>query len=175
MEENIRVIVRSRPLNAKERKAGDESCVARAMEGKEVQIRVNAREAQAFRCDSMFMDETSQEDFFNKSGVISLLDSALGGFRSTVFAFGQTGAGKTHTVVGSNTILKSGDREAGLMGRSIEYIFNKLKGLGIGFSVKVACMEIYQETVLDLLSECVMDRDKNRGLAVREHQVVTSD
>jgi hypothetical protein len=168
MEENIRVIVRSRPLNDKERKAGDESCVARAKEGKEVQIRVSAREAQAFRCDSMLMDETSQEDFFNKCGIINLLDSALGGYRACVFAFGQTGAGKTHTVIGASSVVQSRSDEAGIIGRSFDYLFAKLKSLGIPFSVKIACMEIYQEQLFDLL---VSGRDRDsRPLAVREHQ-----
>lgn len=166
MEENIRVVVRSRPLNDKERKAGDESCVARANEGKEVQIRVNAREAQAFRCDSMLMGETTQADFFNKSGIINLLDSALGGYRACVFAFGQTGAGKTHTVIGGSTVVQSRDEESGLMGRSFDYIYDKIQTLGINFTIKIACMEIYQEQLFDLL---VLEKDRS-PLAVREHQ-----
>jgi hypothetical protein len=166
MEENIRVIVRSRPLNDKENKSGDESCVARANEGKEVQIRVNAREAQAFRCDCMFMGETTQADFFHKSGIINLLDSALGGYRACVFAFGQTGAGKTHTVIGGSTVVQSRSDESGIIGRSLDYMFDKLKSLGIHYTMKIACMEIYQEQLFDL-----MVGEKERSpLAVREHQ-----
>ena len=166
VEENIRVVVRSRPLNDKERKAGEDSCVARANEGREVQIRVNAREAQAFRCDSMLMAETTQEDFFNKSGIINLLDSALGGYRACVFAFGQTGAGKTHTVIGGSTFVQSRHEDSGLMGRSFDYIYDKIETLGIAFTIKVACMEIYQEQLFDLL---VTEKDRS-PLAVREHQ-----
>eukprot|EP00603_Paraphysomonas_imperforata_P008060 CAMPEP_0114428580 /NCGR_PEP_ID=MMETSP0103-20121206/9009_1 /TAXON_ID=37642 ORGANISM="Paraphysomonas imperforata, Strain PA2" /NCGR_SAMPLE_ID=MMETSP0103 /ASSEMBLY_ACC=CAM_ASM_000201 /LENGTH=1182 /DNA_ID=CAMNT_0001597821 /DNA_START=245 /DNA_END=3793 /DNA_ORIENTATION=+ len=166
MEENIKVIVRSRPLNEREKKAGEESCVARANEGKEVQIRVNAREAQAFRCDSMLMGETTQEDFFKKSGIVNLLDSALGGYRACVFAFGQTGAGKTHTVVGGSTVVQSRSEDSGIMGRSFDYLYDKLKGLGIHFTVKVACMEIYQEQLFDLM---VSEKERS-ALAVREHQ-----
>ena len=46
MEEHIKVIVRSRPLSSLELKSGECACVARANEGKEVQIRVSEREAQ---------------------------------------------------------------------------------------------------------------------------------
>ena len=166
VEENIRVVVRSRPLNDRERKSGDESCVARANEGKEVQIRVNAREAQAFRCDCMLMGESTQHDFFYKSGIVNLLDSALGGYRACVFAFGQTGAGKTHTVIGPSASLQSKSEESGLMGRSFDYLYDKLNQLGINFTFKVACMEIYQEQLFDLL---VVEKERS-PLAVREHQ-----
>ena len=88
------------------------------------------------------------------------------GYRACVFAFGQTGAGKTHTMVGRASEVVSGSEDCGIMGRSLDYIYKRLSGLGIHYTVKIACMEIYQEQLFDL-SVGVKERTP---LAVREHQ-----
>jgi kinesin family member C1 len=66
-----------------------------------------------------------QPQFFAQSGITGLLDAAIDGYRVCTFAFGQTGAGKTYTVVGPDKTITF-NNEAGLLGRSLEYIFGKL-------------------------------------------------
>jgi hypothetical protein len=85
-EENIQVVVRSRPLNNREKKLGDEVIVSKTSEGSDIIIRTGTKDAQAFRCNSVFTGDCSQEQFFKTSGVISLLDSSISGFRSCAFA-----------------------------------------------------------------------------------------
>ena len=85
-EENIQVVVRSRPLNARERKGGDETIVSKTSTGNDIIIRTSSKDAQAFRCNTVFTGDCSQDHFFNSSGIINLLDSAISGFRSCAFA-----------------------------------------------------------------------------------------
>ena len=98
-----------------------------------------------------------------------MLDSAVSGYRTCAFAFGQTGAGKTFTMFGASPSkgLNHRDKQyVGMVNRSIEYLFIKLNELNINnFSLKISCLEIYQEHVYDLFAE-----EKERiSLPVREH------
>ena len=76
------------------------------------------------------------------------MDSSIDGYRTCAFAFGQTGAGKTFTMMGSSVAKSAGggreglqyrDRQSmGMVGRSIEYIFAKLEAMAVKrFSIKV--------------------------------------
>lgn len=98
-----------------------------------------------------------------------LLDSTLNGYRTCAFAFGQTGAGKTFTMMGSAigksgpgvhsagsvTVMSHRDKlNMGMVGRSIEYLFAKLESMEISkCKIKISCLEIYQEHVFDLFAE----------------------
>ena len=79
-----------------------------------------------------------------------LLDSSIDGYRTCAFAFGQTGAGKTFTMMGSSVAKSAiGGRDSGLhyrdrqnmgmVGRSLEYIFAKLEAMAVTkYSIKVS-------------------------------------
>ena len=168
-EENIKVAVRIRPMQTLERKEGDIPCVKASEDGKEVQVKVGPLDASAYRCNQCFGNETSQSEFFNECGITELLDSTMKGYRSCAFAFGQTGAGKTFTMVGhpKGAAVSSHNREKqnGLISRSLEYLFQKLEAAGVQFTIKLSCLEIYHEQVFDLFAE---EKDRT-PLAVREH------
>lgn len=93
-EENVRVVVRIRPMQTDEKKNGDVPCVKAISDGDEVEVKVGPLDAQVYRCHRCFNPETAQGIFFMESGITDLLDSAIVGYRATAFAFGQTGAGK---------------------------------------------------------------------------------
>lgn len=192
MEENIKVVVRIRPLQLNEKKKGDYSCVKPLNSGKEVQIKVGPLDAQTYKCHKCFPIETTQEDFFAESGIVDLLDSSIAGYHSCAFAFGQTGAGKTYTMIGpaitttnnSNSVGASTGgtaaqknnsysfnsvnfvgKQSGMIIKSLNYLYQKLAEMNVKYKVSLSCIEIYQENVFDLLSE-----EKERSsLAVREH------
>lgn len=67
------------------------------------------------------------------------------GWTATVFAYGATGSGKTHTMLGT-------PHDPGLMMRAIELIFQKLRGYDSDYSsvVKLAYLEVYNELIFDL-------------------------
>jgi len=168
-EENIKVAVRIRPMQNVERKEGDIPCVKASDDGKEVQVKVGPLDASAYRCNQCFGNETTQSEFFNECGITELLDSAMKGYRSCAFAFGQTGAGKTFTMVGTpkgaGVSNHNREKQNGLISRSLEYLFIKLEEAGVQFSIKLSCLEIYHEQVFDLFAE---EKDRT-PLAVREH------
>jgi len=178
-EENIQVVVRIRPLMTSEKKAGEFAVVEANSNGREVQVKIGPLEAQSYRCNRCFSNDTTQFNFFHESGIVDLLDSSINGYRTCAFAFGQTGAGKTFTMMGTS-IFKTGpngviapvginhrDRlNMGMVGRSIEYIFAKLEAMEIKkYNVKITCLEIYQEHVFDLFA----DEKERISLPIREH------
>lgn len=93
-EENVKVVVRIRPMQTEEKKSGDVPCVKGVNDGREVQVKVGPLDAQVYRCNHCFNAETNQVDFFLECGITDLLDSSIQGYRACAFAFGQTGAGK---------------------------------------------------------------------------------
>mmetsp|Transcript_24967 Transcript_24967/g.22682 ORF Transcript_24967/g.22682 Transcript_24967/m.22682 type:complete len:1033 (+) Transcript_24967:86-3184(+) len=165
--EAIKVVVRIRPMQKQEKQKGEKVCVKPLALGKEVQIKTDLLEAQIYKCNHCFSRDTSQSKFFEESNITSLIDSSIAGYRSCAFAFGQTGAGKTYTVVGPSKSISPGHENDGLIGRSLDYLYNQLKGLNTKFSVRLSCLEIYHENVYDLLSD-----ERNRpSLAIREHSI----
>lgn len=93
-EENVQVVVRIRPMQANEKKNGDIPCVKAISQGKEVQVKVGPLEAQNYRCHKCFNPDTTQDTFFEECGITDMINSTMEGFRTCVFAYGQTGAGK---------------------------------------------------------------------------------
>lgn len=81
------------------------------------------------------------------------------GYNCTVFAYGQTGTGKTHTMEGdrSEEHYESyiDDPGAGIIPRALHQLFEKLEASGNEFSVRVSFLEIYNEELFDLLSTSV--------------------
>ncbi|KAL2980512.1 hypothetical protein AAZX31_13G233200 [Glycine max] len=102
-----------------------------------------------FTFDKVFNHEASQQDVFTE--ISQLVQSALDGYKVCIFAYGQTGSGKTYTMMGRPDApdLK------GLIPRSLEQIFEisqSLKDQGWTFKMQASVLEIYNETLRDLLS-----------------------
>ncbi|KAE8703195.1 Kinesin-1 [Hibiscus syriacus] len=110
----------------------------------------------SFTFDKVFMPDTSQEEVFVE--ISQLVQSALDGYKVCIFAYGQTGSGKTYTMMGKPV---SPD-EKGLIPRSLEQIFQTKQALqpqGWRYKMQVSMLEIYNETIRDLLSPI---RDSSR-------------
>lgn len=107
--------------------------------------------ARAFEFDACLGPEASQMDVFEACKIRELMDSALEGYAVTVFAFGQTGAGKTHTMSGSEGAKRSGD---GLVPCALRYAYDSMASQATerSFTVKASFSEIYNDTVRDLLA-----------------------
>ena len=105
---------------------------------------------QSFTFDRVFGPGSTQEEFFETSGVKNLLDSVLDGYYCTAFAFGQTGSGKTYTITGPDA-LNSGD--LGVIQRSFAYLMDEAaKRDDTRYLFSASYLEIYNEQVLDLLN-----------------------
>ena len=65
----------------------------------------NVNKPKVFTYNVVFEPEATQEDTLEHSGAKRLIDMAIDGFSSTIFCYGQTGAGKTHTLTGPPSLV----------------------------------------------------------------------
>ncbi|XP_043992901.1 kinesin-like protein KIF11 isoform X2 [Gambusia affinis] len=155
---NIQVVVRCRPFNTMEHRSsyGVIDC---DQSRKEVLVRtggVNDKSSRkTYTFDMVFGPAAKQIDVY-RSVVCPILDEVIMGYNCTVFAYGQTGTGKTFTMEGERTpnaqFTWEEDPLAGIIPRTLHQIFEKLSENGTEFSVKVSLLEIYNEELFDLLS-----------------------
>ena len=147
---NIRVMVRVRPFLPHD--GTDHATPLRYAADKQGLKLVSGDERKsvnAFKFDHVFGGHTGQELVFKE--VSGLVQSALDGYNVCLFSYGQTGSGKTHTMQGS----PAGEMR-GMIPRSIEKVLEtskKLRSQGWEFGLRVSFLEIYNETIRDLLGK----------------------
>ncbi|XP_029376921.1 kinesin-like protein KIF11 isoform X2 [Echeneis naucrates] len=185
---NIQVVVRCRPFNTMERKSsyGVIDC---DQSRREVVVKTGGINDKASRktytFDMVFGPAAKQIDVY-RSVVCPILDEVIMGYNCTVFAYGQTGTGKTFTMEGERSpdeqFTWEEDPLAGIIPRTLHQIFEKLSENGTEFSVKVSLLEIYNEELFDLLSPSedvserlqLFDDPRNkRGVVVKGLEEVT--
>ncbi|KAJ3364059.1 Kinesin- protein 12 [Allomyces javanicus] len=144
-EEHVRVVVRVRPLAARE--AND----ARGLVVLDDMQTVQLMDGKTMTYDRVYGESTSQADLFEDSGVLALVNRAIAGYSATVFAFGQTGSGKTFTMTGPDAATPTG---AGVIPRALRHLFEliALAPPEIKYTVRAGYLEIYNEQVQDLLN-----------------------
>ena len=99
-----------------------------------------------FECHQAFDGTTSQCQV--SEDISMLVQSAIDGYKVCIFAYGQTGSGKTFTMVGGQ------GAERGVIPRAAELIFSRcaeLRSLGWTFDISISCLQVYNETLTDLL------------------------
>ncbi|KAK7067055.1 Chromosome-associated kinesin kif4a [Halocaridina rubra] len=161
----VRVAVRIRPLVPRETQEGCQECID-VTEG-EPQIVINGSD-KAFTYDYAFPVHTSQS-YVYESAVKKVVKNLFKGYNVTVLAYGQTGSGKTHSM-GTAYDQDIDDEEVGIIPRAVNDIFEWVaQHTECEFLVKVSFIELYKETLFDLLSnrnreECAVDiREDSRG------------
>lgn len=129
-----------------------------------------SKEAQgSFTFDRVFNMQCKQSDIFDYS-IRPTVDDILNGYNGTVFAYGQTGAGKSYTMMGSNIDDEEG---RGVIPRIVEQIFTSIMSSPstIEYTVRVSYMEIYMERIRDLMApqndNLPVHEEKNRGVYVK--------
>jgi kinesin family protein C1 len=171
---NIRVFCRVRPVTSSVSASQNETATASftypGVEGREIEL-ANATETVTkssvavtypFTFDRVFEPSSTQEAVFNE--ISQLVQSALDGYNVCIFAYGQTGSGKTHTMEGP---LSATAESMGMIPRSVQQIYESSKALedkGWTYQIEGQYVEIYNETVNDLLG--------NNGLAGgKKHEI----
>ncbi|XP_075159680.1 kinesin-like protein at 61F [Haematobia irritans] len=154
--QNIQVYVRVRPLNKRERCIHSTEIVE-VLSPKEILTRhtLDSKLTKKFTFDRTFGPESRQVDVY--SAVVGpLIEEVLSGYNCTVFAYGQTGTGKTHTMVGNQSAeLKSSwedDSDIGIIPRALCHLFDELRMMEVEFSMRISYLELYNEELFDLLS-----------------------
>ena len=162
--ESVKVVVRCRPLGNKEMEEQRECIVNVDMNACFIQVYnpQNIKEIKSFTFDHTYDWRATQELIFNQTA-LPILESIMEGYNGTIFAYGQTGTGKTYTMEGNDN-----EKDKGIIPRSIDWIFNNIKNYPAQqFLVRVSFVEIYNEEVRDLLSKV-----KRQKLNVREKDKV---
>ncbi|KAM6920965.1 kinesin-like protein KIF1A isoform 2-T2 [Xenentodon cancila] len=170
---SVKVAVRVRPFNSREI-ARESKCIIQ-MSGNTTTI-INPKQAKdnkSFNFDYSYWSHTSPEDvnFASQMRVYKdigeeMLLHAFEGYNVCIFAYGQTGAGKSYTMMGKQDVKD----QQGIIPLMCEDLFTKISDNtdnSMSYSVEVSYMEIYCERVRDLLNP------KNKGnLRVREHPLM---
>ncbi|XP_053173738.1 kinesin-like protein KIF1B isoform X2 [Scomber japonicus] len=171
---SVKVAVRVRPFNSREM-SKDSKCIIQ-MQGNTTTIlnpKAPKEPAKTFSFDYSYWSHTTPEDpsFASQNLVYNdigkeMLQHAFEGYNVCIFAYGQTGAGKSYTMMG-----KQEEGQEGIIPMLCEDLFEKINEDNnkedLSYSVEVSYMEIYCERVRDLLNP------KNKGnLRVREHPLM---
>ncbi|KAK9074204.1 hypothetical protein SSX86_006801 [Deinandra increscens subsp. villosa] len=149
---NIRVFCRVRPLLFDDAAENEPKTVSFPTTteniGRGVEVFQHGQK-HSFMFDKVFVPESSQVEVFVE--VSQLVQSAMDGYKVCIFAYGQTGSGKTHTMMGTPGSFD----DKGLIPRSLEQIFESrqtLQNQGWKYEMQVSMLEIYNETIRDLLT-----------------------
>ncbi|XP_037701755.1 kinesin-like protein KIF21A isoform X6 [Choloepus didactylus] len=173
-ESSVRVAVRIRPQLAKEKIEGCHICTS--VTPGEPQVFLG--KDKAFTFDYVF-DIDSQQDQIYIQCIEKLIEGCFEGYNATVFAYGQTGAGKTYTM-GTGFDVNIIEEEQGIISRAVKHLFKSIEekkhaaiknGLPPpDFKVNAQFLELYNEEVLDLF-DTTRDIDaKNKKSNIKIHE-----
>ncbi|XP_014651342.1 PREDICTED: kinesin-like protein KIF21A [Ceratotherium simum simum] len=135
----------------------------------------------AFTFDYVFDIDSQQEQIYAQC-IEKLIEGCFEGYNATVFAYGQTGAGKTYTM-GTGFDVNIIEEEQGIISRAVKHLFKSIEGKkhtaiknGLpppDFKVNAQFLELYNEEVLDLF-DTTRDIDaKNKKSNIRIHEDAT--
>lgn len=159
-EDSIKVVCRFRPLNDSEEKAGSKFVVKFPSGGEENCISIGGK---VYLFDKVFKPNATQEKVYNEAAK-SIVSDVLAGYNGTIFAYGQTSSGKTHTMEG----VIGDPNKQGIIPRIVNDIFNHIYAMeeNLEFHIKVSYFEIYMDKIRDLLDVSKVNlsvhEDKNR-------------
>ncbi|XP_017368252.1 kinesin-like protein KIF21A isoform X13 [Cebus imitator] len=173
-ESSVRVAVRIRPQLAKEKIEGCHICTS--VTPGEPQVFLG--KDKAFTFDYVFDIDSQQEQIYTQC-IEKLIEGCFEGYNATVFAYGQTGAGKTYTM-GTGFDVNIVEEEQGIISRAVKHLFKSIEekkhiamknGLPPpDFKVNAQFLELYNEEVLDLF-DTTRDIDaKNKKSNIRIHE-----
>ncbi|CAL8092389.1 unnamed protein product [Calicophoron daubneyi] len=161
--ECVKVVIRCRPMNEREIADGYTKCVV-LDEGNGTIELTNPKgrpddPPRTFVFDSVYDENSQQRDMYDKT-FKTLISSVLEGFNGTIFAYGQTGTGKTYTIQG----VENDPELRGVMPNSFDHIFDHIaRSKDAQYLVRASYLEIYKEEIRDLLH-----RDQTKHLEIKE-------
>lgn len=176
--QNIRVFVRVRPFKHSEDPA--DTCID-SIAGASINLKDReAKDQHSFTFDHVFDQSASQEEVYERVGS-SVVSSAFDGVNGTIFCYGQTSSGKTHTCVGPSFEEKC---EYGILPRLISETLGRIDSSpkNIEAKMKISMVEIYNEKIRDLLDQNKQDlkirANKKDGIFIEnvtEKYILTED
>ncbi|SPP76916.1 kinesin-like protein KIF3A [Drosophila guanche] len=162
--ENVRVVVRTRPMDKNELTAGALSAISVDKINRAITVmkpNATANEPpKTYYFDNVFDLSSNQLDLYVDTAR-PIVDKVLEGYNGTILAYGQTGTGKTYTMSGN----PDSPQTKGIIPNAFAHIFGHIAKARENqkFLVRVSYMEIYNEEVRDLLG-----KDVSKSLEVKE-------
>lgn len=166
--ENIRVVVRCRPINQKELNDGHKQVVKMEPQRGVVSLCKGGidkdNDPKTFQFNSCFPWDCTQQLVYDDAAR-PIVDSVLEGYNGTILAYGQTGTGKTYTMEG----VVENQEHKGIILHAFDHIFAHISTVkDVTFLVRASFLQIYMEDVCDLLG------DPKKKLHVRQVNGETS-
>ncbi|CAN0926747.1 Kinesin-like protein KIN-5D [Linum grandiflorum] len=151
---NVQVLLRCRPLNQDEKQLVSPAVISCNEKKGIVTLIQNTAHKQIdknYQFDKVFGPTCEQKLLFD-SAVTPIVNEVLEGYNCTIFAYGQTGTGKTYTMEGG-MVAEDGEfpSDAGIIPRAVQQIFEVLEARSEDYSMKVTFLELYNEEIMDLL------------------------
>ncbi|XP_010471246.1 PREDICTED: uncharacterized protein LOC104751068 [Camelina sativa] len=159
---NIRVFCRCRPLNFKEIEAGVSMGIdVESAKNGEVMVMSNGFPKKSFKFDSVFGPNASQADVFEDTAPFAT--SVIDGYNVCIFAYGQTGTGKTFTMEGTQ-------HDRGVNYRTLENLFKitKERENRYNYEISVSVLEVYNEQIRDLLVPASQSASAPKRFEIRQ-------
>ena len=185
--ECIQVVVRCRPFNEKEKRENRTNIIDIDAKLRQVTIKAApsgaaggpsspsprqiAEAEKSFTFDAVYDENTQQRIFYDES-CFSLVENVLEGFNATIFAYGQTGCGKSWTMQGP----ANPPELHGVIPNSFSHLFDYINATNdVEFLVRCSYLEIYNEEIKDLLGDhkiknppkCELKEDPQKGVFVK--------
>jgi len=161
--EAVKVIVRCRPMNSREKDLKSKPCVfmeQKMSQCSTVNVKDPAAQPKTFTFDGTYYTDSTTEQIYNEIAY-PLVEGVLEGYNGTVFAYGQTGCGKSFTMQGVHNPAS----QRGIIPRSFEHIFEAIDSSeNMKYLVHASYLEIYNEDIHDLLGP-----DAKKRLDLKEH------
>uniref|UniRef100_A0A7N1A438 Kinesin-like protein n=1 Tax=Kalanchoe fedtschenkoi TaxID=63787 RepID=A0A7N1A438_KALFE len=159
---NIRVFCRSRPLNADEiASAASMAIDFESAKNGELLVKSSGVSKKVFKFDAVFSPEADQAEVFQDTA--PLVSSVLDGYNVCIFAYGQTGTGKTYTMVGT-------EEARGVNYMTLDELFRLMKNMEhqYQYEVSVSVLEVYNEQIRDLLVSGTQPGISTKRLEIRQ-------
>jgi hypothetical protein len=171
--ECIQVVIRCRPLSSTEIANGNQKVVKMYENHGKGEIAIqhegDDEAPKIFTFDKVF-DETVEQEFLFENSSRPIVSNVIEGYNGTIFAYGQTGTGKTHTMEGE---MKPKEMK-GVMARCFEAVYSQIDNhKDAQFLIRASYLEIYKENIRDLLSsnpknKLIMHEKPDSGVYVKD-------
>ena len=161
--EKIKVVLRMRPFSKEEKKEKCKESWNLDLESNQISSKIESNYKTTYRFDQIFTPKNSNQKVYTECSK-EIVIRALDGIDTTIFVYGQTGAGKTHTMLGNRINKNNFD---GLIFKGLQDIFKEDENEEDTI-LKLTCsyLEIYNEGIYDLLTK--KEEDIGKELTIFE-------
>ena len=156
--ECVKVMIRVRPLNSKEKKKKSKNILKLSKTSKQISI---LSQKKIYIFNNIFDSNDTQKEVYEKSA-FQIVENILKGYNGTIFAYGQTGCGKTFTMLGD---IKDKENK-GIIPRACSHILTRIasdKNNFEKYNINCSFVELYNEKIFDLMEKEKVKKDLKQG------------